>query len=202
MVGNFTRIRSFYLSIRLRLLGAKIGKNFKVCGPLDILLRDGASLKNLNIGDNVTFDGKTYLRLRKNGKITLSNGVRVGTEVWLVTANDAEFYVGENTILGSYSIFNGGHGITIGKYCIFGVFVNINSSEHGFLKDQLIQDQGFFGKKVTLGDDVWIGAHVVITKGVNIGKGSVIGGGSVVTKEIPEYKVAVGNPAKVIKERI
>jgi len=52
---------------------------------------------------------------------------------------------------------------------------------------------------ITIEDDCWIGANVVITAGVNIGKHSVIAAGSVVTKDIPPYSIAAGNPAKVIK---
>jgi len=54
---------------------------------------------------------------------------------------------------------------------------------------------------IIIGDDVWIGAGVIILTGVNIGNGSIIGAGSVVTKSIPEYSIAVGNPAKVIRKR-
>jgi acetyltransferase-like isoleucine patch superfamily enzyme len=54
---------------------------------------------------------------------------------------------------------------------------------------------------VAIGSDCWLGAMVVVLKGVRIGNGAVIGAGSVVTKDIPEYTVAVGIPAKVIKER-
>jgi acetyltransferase-like isoleucine patch superfamily enzyme len=49
-------------------------------------------------------------------------------------------------------------------------------------------------------DNVWIGANSVITAGVTIGKNAIIGAGSVVTKNIPAYSVAVGNPARVIKQ--
>ena len=56
-------------------------------------------------------------------------------------------------------------------------------------------------KSIIINDDVWIGAHSVILPGVTIGKGAVIGAGSVVTSNIPEYAVAVGVPAKVIKLR-
>ena len=53
--------------------------------------------------------------------------------------------------------------------------------------------------EVSIGDGVWIGNNVVILPGVHIGKKSIIGAGSVVTKDIPDYCIAVGNPARVIK---
>lgn len=185
----------------LRRHGAQVGKNLQVLGPLEILLRDGATLRNLVIGNGVTFGGKTYIRMRKNGRLVLENGVRTGTEVWLVAANDHTFLVGQNSILGSYSIFNGGHGLRIGAHCIFAAFVYINTSDHGLRRDELIQKQPFVGSAVEVGDDVWLGGHVFVSKSVRIGPGAVIGAGAVVTKDIPEYAIAVGNPARVIKER-
>lgn len=56
-----------------------------------------------------------------------------------------------------------------------------------------------YGKEVTIGDNVWIGGNTVICPGVHIGDNVVIGAGSVVTKDIPEWSVAVGNPCKVIR---
>lgn len=185
----------------MRSLGARVGRNFQVMGPIDVLLRDGAVFKNLIIGNNVTLGGKVYIRMRRNGKILLCDGVRVGTDVWLVTANDAEFNVGENAILGSYSIFNGGHGLEIGSNCIFAAFVYMNTSDHGFKRGELIQKQGFLGAPIEIGEDVWLGGHLFVNKGVKIGNGTVVGAGAVVTKDIPDHKVAAGNPAKVIKER-
>jgi len=55
-------------------------------------------------------------------------------------------------------------------------------------------------KQISIADDVWIGANCVVTAGVTIGKHAVIGAGSVVTKDIPPFSVAVGNPARVIKK--
>lgn len=200
-MGILVRLNSIFWTYYLRFCGAKVGKNLRVEGCIHILLRDGARLNNLFIGDNVTFAGANYIRIRRNGKITLHNGVRVGIHVWLVTANDAELMVGKNAILGSYSIFNGGHGIKIGANCIFAGFVYINSSEHYFRKGELIRNQGFYGAPVEVGEDVWLGGHLSVNKGVKIGTGTVVGAGSVVTKDIPAYKVAVGNPAKVIRDR-
>jgi acetyltransferase-like isoleucine patch superfamily enzyme len=55
-------------------------------------------------------------------------------------------------------------------------------------------------KPIRIEDNVWIGANAVITAGVTIGKHSVVGAGSVVTKDVPGYCVAVGNPARIIKK--
>lgn len=57
-----------------------------------------------------------------------------------------------------------------------------------------------YGISVTIGDNVWIGGNTVILPGVHIGSNTVIGAGSVVTKDIPDWSVAVGNPCRVIKQ--
>lgn len=57
------------------------------------------------------------------------------------------------------------------------------------------------GKRITIGHDVWIAEGCIIKEGVTIGTGAVIGMGSVVTKDIPPYGIAVGNPARVIRYR-
>ena len=77
------------------------------------------------------------------------------------------------------------------------------ASNHGTSLGDDIQRQGWEQNKtgITVEDDVWIGANSVILPGVHINKGAIIGAGSVVTKDIPPYAIAVGNPAKVIKYR-
>lgn len=56
-------------------------------------------------------------------------------------------------------------------------------------------------KPVVIGHDVWVGLNVIILSGVNIGTGAIIGAGAVVSKDIPPYAIAVGNPAKVVRYR-
>ena len=62
-----------------------------------------------------------------------------------------------------------------------------------------LSEQGTTTAQITIGDDCWIGANVSIVPGVNIGDRCVIGAGSVVTKSIPAFHIAVGNPAKPVK---
>jgi acetyltransferase-like isoleucine patch superfamily enzyme len=68
-------------------------------------------------------------------------------------------------------------------------------------RDLTISEQGVYGADITIGEDCWIGINVVISPGVTIGKGAVIGANSVVTRDIPEYAIAVGAPAKMIGSR-
>lgn len=95
----------------------------------------------------------------------------------------------------------GGAGITIEDKVLIGSSVHIYVDTHAFDNTSIpIYDQGFYDSKpVLLKQGCWIGANTVILPGITIGKNAVVGAGSVVTKSIPEYAVAVGNPAKVIK---
>lgn len=54
-------------------------------------------------------------------------------------------------------------------------------------------------KPITIGEDAWIGAGVIILPGVSVGRGSLLGAGSIVTKDVPEYTVVAGNPARVLR---
>jgi len=66
-------------------------------------------------------------------------------------------------------------------------------------KRQEYRDPEF--KKVTIGNDVWIGTRALIMDGVTVGDGAVIGAGAVVTKDVPPYAIVGGVPAKIIKYR-
>lgn len=89
--------------------------------------------------------------------------------------------------------------VTIGDRVMFGPYVSIYAATHE-TEVQSRRDYIEFAREVTIGDDCWIGGNVVILPGVAIGKGCTIGAGSVVTKDIPDYSVAIGSPAKVVKK--
>ena len=92
--------------------------------------------------------------------------------------------------------------ISIGNDCLIAQNVVIRSNDHAFDDPfQLIRKQGRKGQDIQIGNDCWIGANTTILKGVRIGDHSIVGAGAVVTKNIPSYSVAVGNPARVIRTR-
>ena len=63
-------------------------------------------------------------------------------------------------------------------------------------------EQGYQDEKpIIIGDDVWIGGHVIVLPGVHVGNGAILAAGAVVTKDVPEYAIVGGNPARVIKYR-
>lgn len=91
--------------------------------------------------------------------------------------------------------------VTIGNHVLMAPDVLIYGGSHQFKrKDMLISDQGMYPKTtLTIGDDVWIAYGATITSGcTHIGKGAVIGARSVVTKDVPDYAIVAGNPAKII----
>lgn len=88
--------------------------------------------------------------------------------------------------------------ITIGNNVFFGPGAHVYTATHPL--DHIARRKEENSKPVTIGNDCWIGGQAVICPGVAIGDGCVIGAGAVVTKDIPPYSLAVGNPAKVIRK--
>jgi virginiamycin A acetyltransferase len=100
--------------------------------------------------------------------------------------------------------------VEIGRYCQLGPYVGVYALNHPtehltlYVNRQLFDGRLKIHQKhssVKIGNDVWVGHGAVILPGVKIGDGVVIGAGAVVTKDIEDYSIAVGNPAKAIKRR-
>ncbi|MFZ4105891.1 sugar O-acetyltransferase [Flavobacterium sp.] len=104
---------------------------------------------------------------------------------------------GENVYFNVNCVILDSTKITIGSNVLIGPGVHIYSSTHPLDANErrIIQ----ISKPVSIGSDCWIGGNAVICPGVTIGNGCTIGAGSVVTKDIPANSLAVGNPARVIR---
>ncbi len=88
--------------------------------------------------------------------------------------------------------------VTIGSNVQFAPNVSIYTAGHPLHPDS--RNSGYeYGLPVTIGDNVWIGGNVVLLPGVTVGSNSVIGAGGVVSRDIPEWVVAVGSPCRVVR---
>ncbi len=105
--------------------------------------------------------------------------------------------IGKNVFINSCCRFQDNGGIEIGEKTMIGPNVTIVTLNHDINPETRVNATP---KPVKIGKNVWVGADCTILPGVTIGDNSVIGAGSVVTKNIPENAIAVGNPARVIKE--
>ena len=90
--------------------------------------------------------------------------------------------------------------VTIGNNVLFGPNVQIYTATHP-MEYKIRAEWLESGDPITIGSDVWVGGGAIICPGVTIGDRSVIGAGSVVTRDVPDYSIMVGNPAKLVKTR-
>lgn len=146
-----------------------------------ILRSHGVIIYHHSIASNVVFKGtakiEPYCRLSGSPLITIGDN----------------FYMNAGChLLGD---------ISIGKDVMIGPKTVIWGRDHGIKQNELIRKQKHSTAPIIIGDDVWIAANVTILKGVTIGNGAVVGAGAVVVKDVPEYAIVVGNPARVIKYR-
>lgn len=112
--------------------------------------------------------------------------------------------LGNNVYLGKNTEIDGTGEVEIGNGVIFGPEVCIYSRSHNFDSEDLAGlpfDNKFLIAKVVIKDYVWIGRRVIVLPGVTIGKGAIVGAGAVVSRDVPDYGIAVGNPAKVVRYR-
>ncbi|ESU20794.1 hypothetical protein FCR2A7T_11070 [Flavobacterium cauense R2A-7] len=116
--------------------------------------------------------------------------------------------IGYATTLGYNNFFHGN--IVVGKYCQIGANVAIHTTNHPTAYLSTYINKNLFNgelkehketKKVTVGNDVWIGHNVIIVGNVTVGDGAVLAAGSVVTKDVEPYTIVAGVPAKPMRKR-
>jgi acyl-[acyl carrier protein]--UDP-N-acetylglucosamine O-acyltransferase len=149
--------------------------------------------------------GKKYIKLGKD--FSCGNGCRIEAYSIEEELEKVVLKIGDNVKMNDYVHLTAIKKVEIGNNVLMASKIYISDCNHGSYKGDKFDSHPHLspdsrelcGEEVIIGDNVWIGESVCILPGVTIGEGSIIGANSVVTKDIPKYSIAVGNPVKVIK---
>jgi acetyltransferase-like isoleucine patch superfamily enzyme len=149
----------------------------------------------------LTFIGNIPLHFVRRFFYEIS-GIKMGKHstihCWARFYETNKIEIGKGTIIGDHCFLDGRDKLMIGDHVDIASQVLIYNSEHD------IHSQDFYADKtapVEIGDYVFVGPRAIILPGVKIGKGAIIAAGAVVTKDVPEFKIVGGVPAREIGER-
>jgi len=188
-------LRAFYHMIRKKFIEGNFGsEKWKK--------RFGSFGEGSVISFPANISGESEIFIGKNTKI-LSNSRLSNFYTEVVGGRESKsIRIGNRCWIGFHFTILNASSVIIGDDVLIASYVLISSENHSVNPESEIpyMHQPLITKPVTIGDGSWIGEKVCVLPGVSIGKKCVIGGCSVVTKSIPDYCMAVGNPARIIKK--
>ena len=177
---------TFY-TLWIRNFVGHLGEHSKICYPCSL---QGGGQKNISIGNNTAIQGSSILGCwTKYGPQEFPN---------------ASITIGNNCNIGEYNHITACNKITIGDGLLTGRYVLISDNSHGGLskEESMIEpvkrDLKSKGE-VVIGNNVWLGDKVSVLSGVHIGNNVIVAANAVVTKDLPDWCVAAGVPARVVK---
>jgi len=146
------------------------------------------------------------VRLSGEKRIALGSNIFVGSDSWLQTLADGDNHsvaitVGDGTSIAGSCVISAVRSVRLEENVLLARNVYISDHIHRYTQtDQPVMDQGVEKiKPVLIKKGSWLGQNVVVCPGVTIGTGAVIGANSVVTQDVPDFSVAAGAPARVVK---
>lgn len=194
-LGLFLRNKLYPLFLGSMGKGVVFGNNVTIRHPHKIHIGDnvviddqcmldakGIRNNGIKIGNNV-FIGRNTILSCKDGDISLEDGVIVGFNCEIYSANRVS--IKSNAMLAAYTYLIGGGGY------------NLDFSDIPFTQQVNLDSKGI----LEIGSGVWVGANVIVMDGVTIGSGAVVGAKALVREDVQAYSIVAGIPAKVIGER-
>ena len=170
------------------------GKAKEILGLMRAKIFGVTAGQGVYIGKHCSLKGKHHITLED------SVTVRPYTQIW---SGGGTVRIGKGSEIGERCRISIANSLEIGEKVLLSPNVYIHNCDHEYRNvDVPIIDQGIVqrGQRVFIGEGSYIGINAVIVGNVKIGKHCVIGANSVVTKNVPDYCVAVGSPARVIKK--
>lgn len=135
------------------------------------------------------------------GRLVLGRWVHLGDGTSL-RCHEGTVRIGDKTVFGRNIVVNAYLDVQIGGSCIIADLVYVTDFDHVFTDVAVpIKDQGIAKAPVRIGSDVWLGTKVSIVRGTVIGNGVVVAANAVVTRDLPDFAVAAGVPARVLRNR-
>ena len=191
-LGLFLRAKLYPI-----LLG-QVGRN--VAFGANVVLRHPHKIR---IGNNVVVDDGCCLDAKgtTNRGIVLEDGVFLGRNT-ILSCKNGNISIGEEANIGfNAEIFSAAE-VRVGARTLIAAYTYLVGGDHLFDRvDVPVLHQGRTARGIDVGENVWLGAHVVVTDGSRIGRDAVIGAGAVVIGDVPEYHIAAGVPARVVRDR-
>ena len=181
-------------NLNQKIYGGKVS-SYVVGGANSLVAKDGSFLENLS----VRISGS-------NNRIIIGENVRIYANCSiLIFGSNCTVEIGANTTIRSYTTLECGENethIKIGNDCMFSNHIHIRTHDSHFIYSNETGERLNMAKSVEIGDHVWIAAWVTVLKGTKIGSGAVIGVNSLVTHNVDENTIAVGIPARVVKNNV
>jgi acetyltransferase-like isoleucine patch superfamily enzyme len=172
--------------------GVVFGSNVVLRHPHKIFIGN-----DVVIDDNVVLDAKG----RGNRGIVIGDGVFIGRNS-ILNCKNGNITLGNGSLVGFNCILQAGREIRVGDNVLIAAFSYLVGGRHGFEQtDVPIRLQQVTSRGIEIGDNTWLGGRVTVMDGTRIGRECVIGAGAVVNKDIADWRVAVGLPAREVKDR-
>jgi acetyltransferase-like isoleucine patch superfamily enzyme len=188
----------FLRSLLYPLLLGHVGRG--VAFGVGVVLRHPHKIR---LGDHVVIDDYCCL----DAKGTDNRGIDIGPRAFIgrntiLSCKNGDIVIDEEANLGfNVEVFSASR-VRVGKKVLIAAYTYLVGGDHLYDRTDIpVLDQGRTARGIEVADHAWLGAHVVVTDGSRVGQDAIVGAGAVVVGEVPDFSIATGIPAKVVRDR-